>query len=59
MGRGVSIMIYAIIDPRDGEEISYRDNREAAKQQAEFLEQSSAHSYRAYNVRLIVRKVKP
>jgi hypothetical protein len=52
-------MIYAIIDPRDGEEISYKDNREAAKQEAEFLEQSSAHSYRGYNVRLIVRKVKP
>ena len=52
-------MIYAIIDPRDGEEVSYRDNLEAAKQQAEWLEQSSAHSYRAYNVRLIVRKVQP
>jgi hypothetical protein len=51
-------MIYAIIDPRDGEELDYRDNREAAKQQAEWLEQSSAHSYRGYNVRLIVRKVK-
>ena len=52
-------MIYAIIDPRDGEEISYRDNREAAKEYAAWLEQSSAHSYRGYNVRLIVRKVKP
>ena len=52
-------MTYAIIDPRDGEEVSYRDNREAAKQEAKFLEQSSAHSYRGYNVRLIVRKVKP
>jgi hypothetical protein len=51
-------MIYEIIDPRDGEFIDCRDNREAARQQAEWLEQSSAHSYRAYNVRLIVRKVK-
>jgi hypothetical protein len=50
-------MIYAIIDPRDGEEVSYRDNREAAKQQAEWLEQSSAHSYRGYNVRLIVKEI--
>lgn len=52
-------MIYAIIDPRDGEEIAYRSEREEAKKEARFLEQSSAHSYRGYNVRLIVRKVTP
>ena len=52
-------MIYAVIDPRDGEAIDYRAEREAAKDEARFLEQSSAHSYRGYNVRLIVRKVKP
>jgi hypothetical protein len=52
-------MIYAVIDPRDGEAIDYRAEREAAKEYAAWLEQSSAHSYRGYNVRLIVRKVKP
>jgi hypothetical protein len=52
-------MTYAIIDTRDGEVIDHRAEREAAKEYAAWLAQSSAHSYRGYNVRLIVRKVKP
>ena len=52
-------MTYEIIDPRDGEVVAHIDGRDPAKEYAAWLAQSSAHSYRGYNVRLIVRKVKP
>lgn len=48
---------YALIDPRDGHEIDYHEGRAAAMEYARWLERSAAHSYRAANVRLIVRKV--
>lgn len=48
---------YALIDPRDGHEIDYQEGRAAAIAKARWLESSAAHSYRAANVRLIVRKV--
>ena len=52
-------MTYAIIDPRDGEVLAYIDGRDPAKEYAEWLEQSAAHSYSAYDVLLMIRKVQP
>lgn len=51
-------MLYAIIDPRDGEVLAHFDGLERAKEYAQFLETSVAHPYRAYNVRLKVTLVK-
>ena len=48
---------YALIDPRDGHEVAYIEGRAAALDYAQWLERSAAHSYRAANVRLTVRKV--
>jgi hypothetical protein len=47
-------MIYAVIDPRDNYAEAYFDTLDRAKDYAQFLETSSAHPYRAYNVRLKV-----
>ena len=52
-------MTYEIIDPRDGEVVAHIDGRDPAKEYAAWLEQSSAHSYHAYDVLLMIRKVKP
>lgn len=50
-------MLYAIIDPRDGEVITYLDGLERAKDYVQFLETSAAHPYRAYNVRFKIARI--
>lgn len=52
-------MTYELIDPRDGEVVAHIDGKDPAKEYAAWLEQSAAHSYRAYDVLLMIRKVKP
>ena len=51
-------MLYAIIDPRDGEVITYLDGLERAKDYVQFLETSVAHTYRTYDIRLKLALVK-
>lgn len=44
--------MFAIIDPRDGEIIDWRETRAEARAYARELEASAAYSYRAYDIRL-------